>query len=161
MVFDEVNHLSSSHLNILLFSRLCDQNCIIRFQRGNSYIIVVLELIWLRRMVCFTYVWSRCDGCNATPMSSPFNFRGRARPMWISGTATSRLTDTDDLWLRSVCFGSGAQGKSTHGIVVFAKHFRLLEPADGTCRRRAYTTLCVTHRLKWFHLMWKLSAQGV
>ena len=44
-------------------------------------------------------------------------FRGRARPMWISGTAISRLTDTDDLWLRSVCFGSGAQEKSTHGIV--------------------------------------------
>ena len=88
-------------------------------------------------------------------------FRGRARPMWISGTAISRLTDTDDLWLRSVCFGSGAQEKSTHGIVFFAKHFSLLEPADGTCRRRAYTTLCVTHRFIWFHLMCKLSAQGV
>ena len=88
-------------------------------------------------------------------------FRGRARPMWISGTAISCLTDTDDLWLRSVCFGSGAQEKSTYGIMFFAKHFSLLEPADGICRRRAYMTLCVTHRFIWFHLMCKLSAQGV
>ena len=46
-------------------------------------------------------------------------------------------------------------------LCCFAKHFSLLEPADGTCRRRAYTTLCVTHRFIWFHLMCKLSAQGV
>ena len=72
-------------------------------------------------------------------------FRGRARPMWISGTAISRLTDTDDLWLRSVCFGSGAQEKSTHGIVFFCEAFQLAR----TSRRhmppaRIYDTLCDT-----------------
>ena len=79
MVFDKVNHLSSSHLHILSFSRMFNQNCIILFQRGNSYIIGVLELIWLRRMFCFTCVWSRCDGCDDTPTSSPSNFTREGR----------------------------------------------------------------------------------
>ena len=40
MIFDNVIHLSSSHLNILSLSRLFNQNCIIHFQRRNSYIIL-------------------------------------------------------------------------------------------------------------------------
>ena len=63
-------------------------------------------------------------------------------------------TNTNNIWLRSVFFfGSGT--------IVFAKTVRLLEPADGTCRRRAGLTLCVTHRFIRLRLAWMLSAQSV
>ena len=87
-------------------------------------------------------------------------FRGRARPMWVAK------------WFHvspiPMIYDSGAfvlvparKKRLRMALCFFAKHFSLLEPADGTCRRRAYTTLCVTHRFVWFHLMCKLSAQGV
>ena len=160
MVFDKVNHLSSSHLNILLFSRLFDQNCIVRFQRGNSYIIVVLELICLRRMVCFTTFGAGAMVATPHPCHCLSIFRGRARPMWVA--QWFHVSPIPMIYDSGAFVLVPARKKSLRmALCFFAKHFSLLEPADGTCRRRAYTTLCVTHRFIWFHLMCKLSAQGV
>ena len=129
MVFDNVNHLSSSHLNILSLSRLFNQNCIIHFQRGNSYIIMAdgtrIDLIeknglfYLRLEQIF-----EPDEIRAMVAMTP----AHQRPPILKGKMA--LGASVDLWHRRLHIspkriqmiydsgaieGFGLQGKATHG----------------------------------------------
>ena len=87
-------------------------------------------------------------------------FRGRARPMWVA--QWFHVSPIPMIYDSGAFVLVPARKESLRmALCFFAKHFSLLEPADGICRRRAYMTLCVTHRFIWFHLMCKLFAQGV
>ena len=153
MVFDKVNHLSSSHLHILSFSRMFNQNCIILFSEGQLVYHWGTRIDLIEKNVLFYLRLEQVRWLRRHTHIIAFQFyTGRARSMWICFVGCEFLFD---IWeylhhitpqrIR-IIYDSGAFFFFGSGTIVFAKTVRLLEPADGTCRRRAGLTLCVTHR---------------
>ena len=108
-------------------------------------VLLRLELVrWLQRhthVIAFQFLGEEQDPCEWHRDFTSHRYR------WF-------MTQERLFWFRRA-------RKAYAWHCVFAKHFSLLEPADGICRRCTYMTLYVTHRFIWFHLMCKLSAQGV